>query len=137
IPDEVMKFYFLALHPVPCPGMRGKDDRKPVGLGNAVESIRQMGKIVAYVDIFLAMCTDYQVFPGFEVQLLQNAASGDILFVPLYHFEKRCARDENMILPDTFAQQIASRVLRIGQVDIADVIGDPPVSLLRYILIET
>src|ERR1044072_4077890 len=83
------------------------------------------------------MDTDNKVPPTLELEHLQDLRLLNPRAIVGKHFKNRTASLDHPFRRQSLTQQIVPRVVTVGQVDVADMVNDPPIELFRNSLIET
>ena len=69
--------------------------------------------------------------PGVEPEPLEDVGGVDLVAEVLEHLAHRRARHEDAARVQALGEQVAARVLGVGEVEVGDVVDEPPVGLLR------
>src|SRR5882672_12345482 len=118
------------------PGMSRYDDRETVSLPDRLDRIEQGEEIFLHVDVLLAMRTDQKVAVRRHRELFQDARALDFRYVVLQHLSHRRPGLDYGFGFQAFREKITARVLAVGKIDVAHVVDDFPVDLLRSALVE-
>src|SRR5258708_17066050 len=113
------------------------DDRETVSLSDRLDRIEQGEEILSCVHVLLAMRTDKKVALRRHAELFQDAGALDFRHVVPQHLPHRRPGLDYRVGFQPFGKKIAACVLAIGKIDVAHVVDDFSVDLLRSALAET
>jgi len=133
----VMEFQPLRLDTVACPRMGGDDDPLAILLGNAIQDVGQLHQIDLRIDIFFPVCAHDKIILGGQPKTDQYVRGVDLRHIGMKHLEHRAAGLDEPLRRQPFAKQIFPGNGAVGHVDVAGVVNNLPVGLLRHPLIET
>ncbi len=135
-PHERVQLVVPARKPILRAGMGRENERFSVPPGHGVERGHQLPQPIRVIDVFLAVDADAEVLPGRQVQPLEHVGRRDPLAVRVQHLALGRTGLDDLVRGQAFRQQVPARVLRVGQVDVADVVDDAPVDLLGHPHVE-
>ena len=97
---------------------------------------QQVGEIALVSDIFFAMAADDEIAVVLQRELLQDRRFLDLRLVVTQYLAHRRTGLDHRVWRASLLQEVAARVLGIGQIDVGDVIDDLAIDLLRHALVE-
>src|SRR5258708_33670558 len=117
--------------------MSRNDDRRRPSLAYSGKRRQQIVEAMWVVDILLTMCADQEIFILPKFQFPQYPRFSDLWHVMIQNFTHRRAGFDHGFRTHAFRKEIPASVLRIRQIDIADVVDNPAVYFLRDAFVKT
>ncbi len=124
------------LEPLARPRVRGDDDACPQRSCTACRQSSSMRKRVGRVDVLLAVGADEEVAAAARARGVQDVRGLDLRTEVLQHLPHGRAGQEDAPGVQPLGEQVAPGVLGVDEVEVGDVVDQPPVGLLRHVLVE-
>ena len=133
--DTLVQLESTCLKALAAAGVATVKNRHVVFLCHLINGGEETHKVFLGVDIFLAVGRQQDVFTLLQAQTFMDIAGLNLCQIVMQHFSHRGTRDVCALLGQTCVSQIATGMLRVSHIHIADDVHDAAVGFLGQALV--